>query len=68
MLQFMKKWYQAFKEDKAVRLAKDQNEKKNYNSNETASLLRNEASKWLQATSEAMKESEREDWNGRERY
>nr|WP_014343634.1 hypothetical protein [Aliivibrio fischeri]AEY78220.1 hypothetical protein [Aliivibrio fischeri] len=23
MLQFMKKWYQAFKEDKAVRLAKE---------------------------------------------
>jgi hypothetical protein len=25
MLQFMEKWYKAFKEDKAVRLAKDDN-------------------------------------------
>ncbi|EGU45367.1 hypothetical protein VII00023_21302 [Vibrio ichthyoenteri ATCC 700023] len=66
MLQFIKKWHQAFKEDKAVRLL--ERSENAHTSNKTSCLLRNEASKWLQATNEAMKQSEKEDWNGRERY
>ena len=58
MLQFVKKWYQAFKEDKAVRLAKDQK----LDSPLRASI-HNEAKAWSKAAAKALHDERmREDY------
>ena len=63
MLQFIKKWHQAFQADKAVRSIADVK-----NSVQYENPFKKEARKWSEAISESMEESSKEDWNGRERY
>ncbi|MFV8454115.1 hypothetical protein ACNO5M_03310 [Vibrio owensii] len=66
MLAFLKRWRQAYLEDKGNRLHA---ETICGTSSDNQDFLQAELRKWRGSVSEAMNESHRrEDWNGRERY